>query len=144
MNLKKTFILCTTLLLSSCGGPVSKKAELPPVINIQNLDFASGQVALLLTHRQRETTTQNVLACQIAIKDGPAYRFTTDQVPDLTPYANELIKVTIDELISTESPYGESFSYVLDCTLDSEEMSRQRLLKRSVMYRIPGKTTEYR
>ncbi|WP_395374444.1 hypothetical protein [Marinicella sp. W31] len=144
MNHKILFLLLTALLLSGCGGGVRQKAELPTVINIQHLDFATGQISLLLKHRQRETTTANMLACQLAIKDGPTYQFSNNQIPDLTAYANELIKVTVDDLISTQSPYGDSFSYVLDCTLDSEEMSRQRPFNRSVMYRIPGKTTEYR
>ena len=144
MNPKIPILLFTACLLSGCGGGVRQKAELPTVVNIQHLDFASGQISLLLKHRQRETTTANRLACQLAIKDGPNYQFSSDQIPDLTPYANELIKITIDDLISEKSPYGDSFSYVLDCTLDSEEMNRQRLFSRSVMYIIPGKTTEYR
>ena len=140
-NILFLFIL---LILSGCGGGVRQKAELPTVVNIEHLDFATSQITVLLTHRQRETTTQNVLACQLAIKDGDTHRFSTDQIPDLTPYVSEQFKVTVDTLTTDSNTYGSSFSYVLDCTLDAAEMGRQRLFSRSVMYRIPGETQEYR
>lgn len=136
------YVITVILLLLSACQTHKKRPELPSDISIQLFDTDQAYLELLLTYRKNNIAAINNISCQLAIKDGPNIQLQTQNIPDLTPYANELIRFNIDPADS-QADLGKSFKYVLDCYLNFQD-DIEHIIKRSVMYQIPQQEKKYR
>ncbi len=145
-NTNTALLILLSLALSNCTPvPKTELHNLPSLIEIVMLDLSSEQLKVRLSHRNRLTRENNQLSCQLAIKERQAIEFNGIPIPDLTTYAVETIDIS---LINKNLPKaGEKYKqlpYVLDCFLFSENFRKEHVIKKSILYPVPGTKHEYR
>ncbi|WP_223789689.1 hypothetical protein [Marinicella meishanensis] len=143
-----TKLILTALVLSTAGCnsvPRTELQNLPSLIEIVSFQVPEAQLKLRLSHRNKSTRENNQLSCQLAIKDQPAFAFNAIPVPDMTTYAVETLDIDLrDQTMPAIVPGSAELPYVLDCFLFSENFRTEQIVKRAILYLVPGSNDEYR
>ncbi len=144
---KSFVIIFTCLILNACGAPNPRKdlQNLPSLIEIVALDFEQQSIKLRISHRNRSPRKENQLRCQLAIKDLPSIKLQSITVPDLTTFATETVqsKFAVQPL-NLNLKQNQALPYVLDCFLFSSTFSKEHIISKATIYRIPGDKNRYR
>jgi len=148
-NQKYITPLCLfTLLfvLSSCGSRLPRKdlQNLPTLIEIISLNLKTKSIKLRVSHRNRDTRENNQLSCQLTIEGLHNIEITNVAIPDLGAYAIETIEATITSESLNINTLQKSLPYVLDCYLTSDNFKNEQVIKKAIIYQIPGQTASYR
>lgn len=144
---KLVLICMPCLLLTACGAPTPRKdlQNLPSLIEIIALDFTQQTIKLRVSHRNRLPKEGNQLSCQLAIKDLAAIKLQPVSLPDLTTFATETVQTHFaSELPNLNLEHDNALPYVLDCFLFSTTFSKEHIISKSTVYRIPGEENSYR
>ncbi len=148
INLKTSiFIILMALMISGCGPSIPRNElhDLPPLMEIVALNVSEMELKLRITHRNKRVRESNQLSCQLALKDFKPIQFDQIPLPNLTHYAKETLTVDINQNseINFDSKLKE-LPYVLDCFLHSENFRNEQIVKKSILYQVPGSNYEYR
>ena len=145
-NIQLPLLLLITFVLSSCTSvPRNELRNLPSLIEIKSINFTNGLLQLRISHRNSLTRENNQLSCQLTLKNFPPIKFNRISLPDLTNYAIETIDINLtpDKLPSIDQAQ-KSISYVLDCYMFSENFQEEHIIKKSILFQVPGIKAEFR
>jgi len=139
-------ILITVFILNSCTSvPRSELQNLPSLIEIKSINFEDGLMQVRISHRNNSTKKNNLLSCQLAFKNFAPIAFNQIPLPDLTNYAVEIIDIKLSSIdLPAVDQVGKEMSYVLDCFVFSENYREEHIIKKSILFLVPGSEAEYR
>lgn len=141
------FIILFCIAITACGAPNPRKdlQNLPSLIEIVALDFNQQVIKLRVSHRNRSAREDNLLSCQLAIKDMSPIKLPTINLPDLTTFATETVQSNFTAgPMNLNLKQNQTLPYVLDCYLTSSTFSREHIISKATIYRIPGEENSYR
>ncbi len=151
MNKRHTYLSITLIsgliILANCSSSVTRKdiQNLPPLVEIVVLDVAQNTLKLRVSHRHQISRKDNKLSCQLAIQDLAPLKIQQTPLPDLTTFATETTDISINTTALSESgKLNKELPYVLDCFLFSENFRKEQVLKKGVLYKVPGSLAAYR
>ena len=143
----KFLLLTSIIILSSCtsSAPRNELQNLPTLVEIIGINLSDGKTKVRVSHRNNVTRENSQLSCQLTLKDFKPIQFNKISLPDMTNFAVETTTITLPkDKLPALSKNNNQMPYALDCQLFSDNFRDEHLIKKAILYPVPGTHGEFR